>query len=362
MSSVVHDAVPAFLSIDVEPDAFQIERGGRDHWPGYAAMTDFAGSLRESLARASRQAPVFGWYFRMDPQIAAVCGRADVAVTGFRERVAALERAGDYFGVHMHPLRWSEARAQWVHDFADAQWLRESTQFTLDAFRACFGRPCPLFRAGAGFMSNDIVDVLDRNGVVMEMSLEPVASWGLSADVVPTAVDASPIVGAFIDCARAPRTAYHPSRADFRRRGEGDARDLLMVPMTSASPPTPRGVRSHVARWWRGSGGASAQMLYPSLSWRSERHFWDLVAREVDLMDRPYVSLGVRTDRHDAALTGRVYRLFAALADHPLVERLRFVNPLDCAARFAHDAAIARRAHESHAPRASAGEAASRVM
>jgi len=169
------ETIPAFLSIDVEPDGFQISRADGEHWPGYRATCEFAVSLRHQLAQASGAKPIFGWYYRMDPQIEQVCGRADVAMTAFPDRTAALCEEGDYFGVHSHPLRWSNERQLWVHDFGDRQWLRDCTKFALDAFAASSGSPTKLFRAGAGFLCNEIVDVLDKNGVVVELGLEPVA-------------------------------------------------------------------------------------------------------------------------------------------------------------------------------------------
>ena len=35
----------------------------------------------------------------MDPQIEQVCGRADVAMTAFSDRTAALREVGDYFEI-----------------------------------------------------------------------------------------------------------------------------------------------------------------------------------------------------------------------------------------------------------------------
>ena len=111
------ETIPAFLSIDVEPDAFQISCDNTHKWPGYGAIFEFSLWLREELTRKSGMKPNFGWYYRMDPQIEEVCGRADVAMTAFPDRTAALQKEGDYFGVHAHPLRWSTEQQLWVHDF-----------------------------------------------------------------------------------------------------------------------------------------------------------------------------------------------------------------------------------------------------
>ena len=325
------ETIPAFLSIDVEPDALQISCDDREHWPGYRETYDFAASLRGWLAQVSGAKPIFGWYYRMDPQIEQVCGRADVAMTAFADRTAALREEGDYFGVHAHPMRWSNERQLWVHDFGDRQWLRDSTKFALDAFTACNGSPTRLFRSGAGFMSNEIVDVVDSNGVAAELSLEPVAGWGLRSKVVPGAVDTSPIVGDYTNCVMAPKTPYHPSHEDFRKPGRGDARRILLIPLTTGSAVLPpRGLISRLKRRLRGTAEPEGvHMLYPAEDDWSERYFWDLVSHRLASMERPYLSLAIRTDRFESRRAARVHRVFTALAQHPVAKRLRFVHPLE---------------------------------
>jgi len=323
--------IPAFLSFDVEPDAFQISRGQEDHWRGYAATYEFARSLRNQLARASGAKPIFGWYYRMDPQIEEVCGRADFAMTAFPDRTAALREDGDYFGVHAHPVRWSKERQLWIHDFGDRAWLRDSTQFALDAFRACTGSPAEFFRAGAGFLCDEIVDVLDANGVAFELGLEPVAGWGLHSKVVGGSIDSSPIVGEYTNCVSAPRTPYHPSRQDFRKPGNGDARNVLMIPHTTGRGVLPR--RGLIPALRRRLHGESApnpvRVLYPTEDDWTERGFWGLVSHQLGSMERPYLSLGVRTDRITSVRARRASRVLTELTRHPLARRLRFVNPLE---------------------------------
>jgi hypothetical protein len=324
--------IPAFLSIDVEPDAFQLARDDADCWPGYADSFALAASLRDALSRASGAAPRFGWYFRMDPQIAAVFGRADVAMSAFPERIEALRAAGDYFGAHAHPLRRSREHAAWVHDFASSAWLRECTQATLDAFAACTGERVRRFRAGAGFLCDDIVDVLDRNGVDAELSLEPIESGGLRMPAVTTSIDESPLIGRYTNCVDAPRVPYHPSAGDFRRRGNGDARRILLVPMSTACDRDAwRGVIDSVRRRLF-PPREPVRMLYMAESWPSPRYFWDLVDAEASAMTKPYVSLALRTEQATSVRGSRVAELLRALVEHPLAERLRFVDPLEALA------------------------------
>jgi hypothetical protein len=325
------ETIPAFLSIDVEPDAFQISRDQTDHWPGYAATYEFARSLRRELARVSGAKPIFGWYYRMDPQIEQVCGRADFAMRAFPDRTVSLLEEGDYFGVHAHALRWSDERQLWVHDFGDRQWLRDSTKFALDAFAACSGSPAKLFRAGAGFLTNDIIEVLDENGVVIELALEPVAGWGLHTKDVSSSVDKSPMVGEYTNCVMAPRTPYHPSREDFRKPGNCDALRILLVPLTTGVGVLPSGgLMARLKRRLHAEPKPNpVRMLYLTEDDWTERGFWDLVSHQLRTMERPYVSLGIRTDRFGSFRAARVCRVLTALTNHPLAKRLRFVDPLD---------------------------------
>jgi hypothetical protein len=323
--------VPAFLSIDVEPDAMQISPDRGDPWLGYAATYEFVQSLRIELARTSGAKPVFGWYFRMDPQIERVCGRPDFAMQAFPKRIDTLRQHDDYFGVHPHAMRWSAERKTWVHDFSDRQWLRFTTQFALDAFADCTGARPRVFRGGAGFLSDDIVDVIDREGVEAELGLEPVAGWGLRAKVVPGVLDKSPIVGEYTNCASAPKTPYHPSHENFLKPGNTDARRILMIPLTTGvGVLPPRGLIARLRRHWHGHpGNDEVRVLYPTEDDWTERGFWDLIAHRIDSMERPYVSLGIRTDRLDSFRAARVCRVFRELLRHPLAKRLRFVHPLD---------------------------------
>jgi hypothetical protein len=318
--------VPMFLSIDVEPDAFQI-RGAPSDWAGFDAMVPFLEALRTALEARSGRPASFGWYLRTDPQIAAVFGGGDYLFREHKDRLAWLASRGDYFGVHAHQLRWSEAHGTWVHDFDDPTWLTNSVRSALEAFARGAGERPRRFRCGAGFLTNEIFDVLDECGVDLELALEPVAGWGLWSREVPSGVDASPMVGAYTDLSGTPRVPYRPARHDFRVRAASDGRNVLAVPVTTVTVrPSP-------------DAAPEVRVLYPALVYpdlmdASAASFWDLVATEITTMDKPYVSLGIRTDAADVAHAARVRQVFEALAEHPIADRLHLVDPLRVADRL----------------------------
>lgn len=321
--------IPAFLSVDVEPDGFQLSRSSPPDWNGFDALIGFLQQLRADLRSRRGESPQFGWYFRTDPQIAEVYGRATHVLEKSSDYIARLAALGDYFGVHMHPLRWSEAHHLWVHDFADGEWLRHSTRFALAAYADWAGTPARRTRMGAGFLNNDIVATLEEMDVAVELTLEPVAGWGLSAKVVPSGVDDSPIVGAFLNCQEAPREAYRPSRRDFqvpdRRRG----RHLMLIPLTTFDLPEKTTIRQRLRRKLTGKPLRPAQVLFPGLDWPSPTYFWDLAAKELSKMRRPQLSLAIRTDAADSKIMKHICALFEALPRHPLSKSLTFIDPLD---------------------------------
>ena len=329
MKSTTSSTIPAFLSVDVEPDGFQLDRRDPPGWGGYVAMVDYVTRLREDLAGWTGRTPRFGWYVRTDPQIAEVHGRPDHALVAFPACVDRLRAAGDYFGVHSHLIRWAPERGEWVHEFGDDQWQAHATRFALDAFGQWAGAPSRLFRSGAGFLSDRVLEVVEQAGVAIDLSLEPVTGRGVGAPAALTAVDSTPIVGAYPDCAGAPRVPYRPARHDFRVDGGRAGRRLLMVPLSTRSlvPPRPRWRRA-ARRVLRGPAPTALEVLYPAAPWPSAHGYWDVVDQQLRSMPRPYLSLGIRTDAVASETTARVRRIFDALPGHPLAQRLRFENPL----------------------------------
>jgi hypothetical protein len=320
--------IPAFLSVDVEPDAFQLSRRDPQGWEGFQTTVEVGERLRLALSARSGASPRFGWYFRMDPQIGEVYGRPDHAVTAFPDLVARLQARGDYFGVHAHAIRWSERERLWVHDFGDASLHAHSIRFALDVYARWAGVPARRFRSGAGFLTNGIVAVIDDRGVTVDLTLEPVRGWGLTASAVTAGIDSSPMLGAYTDCHTAPRVPYRPSRRDFRVRARRNGRDVVMIPLTTSTLVRRQSAWKRTAKWLLGRR-PQAQVLYPGAGWPDGNSYWDLVEHQLRSMRRPYLSLAIRTDRANSAAAPRVRQIFEALPQHPLAARLRFIDPLE---------------------------------
>ena len=332
-SAGTNPRIPAFLSIDVEPDGFQLSRTDPPEWAAYHRAIELADWLRSELLRRSDFAPKFGWYYRMDPQIAEVYGSADHIVAKFRDPIDHLRLKGDYFGVHAHPVRWCPQRQSWIHDFADIAWNVRCVKFALDAYENWCGTPAQRFRGGAGFVHNDIVELVDRCGVKVDLTLEPVAPWSSPARLVPSGIDASPYIGGHIDSVSAPQTAYRPSFHDFRVPAPTRERDLILVPMSTRSIPVRQNRLQRLCRRLRRKPAPhQRRMLHLSEKSPSAAAYSDQIADQLKSMRRPYVSVAVRTDAPGSPPVRNALQHFEALLHHPLSKSLVFIDPLDAAA------------------------------
>lgn len=316
--------VPVVFSVDVEPHGFQLSGEWARRTTGFAETVALVERTRPALHDATGAAPSFGWYFRMDPQIERVFGRADHLVRT-SDDIDALRARGDHFGAHTHPLRWSDSRGEWVHDIADPSWTVECIQTALEAFRGALGAPCVRHRVGAALCTQEIIDALERGGVSVECGLEPLPSDRISPPV--SALDSTELVGGVADDGRvAPRNPYNPSSGDHLRSGR--PRGLTVVPMTSTrlSPSRPGW---QTWGWWVTARRRRppVRVTHPWLDLPAS-DYWDWLARHLRTMRHPYANIAVRTDDPDSAAFRRTVALIEALPSHPIASRIALVDPI----------------------------------
>jgi len=269
---------------------------------------------------------------RTDPQIAAAYGRPDFILTEFADRMNRVRKAGDYFGVHSHAVRWHEERQIWLHDFIDVSWNVHCAEFALNTFAAWSSEPTKRFRGGAGMLMNEVVDALDRHGVAVDLTLEPIEAWPAEFDQVPTGVDHSPYLGVHTDCESAPQVPYHPTHADCLVPASGAGRDLVMIPMsTHPQPKQSFGLRKLIDACLPKGTPEPRRVLHLSETWKSAKFYWDLVTVQLRAMRRPYLSLAIRTDAPGTLPFTNARSLLQSFLDHPLSRRVDLVDPLDVA-------------------------------
>ena len=68
--------------------------------------------------------------------------------------------------------------------------------------------------------------------------------------------------------------------------------------------------------------------LNPWKEWPSPKIYWDLVAQAADDQPACYFALAMRTDTPGSVGHERYRQLLEYLPNHPIAERLRFVDPL----------------------------------
>jgi hypothetical protein len=284
--------------------------------------------LRSGLEEAGGKRPRFTWFLRMDPQVRQLFGGADFIVDTFHDQIRQLQTNGDVFGLHVHSLRWCKSRDAWIHDFADQGWLRHCVESSFEAFWDAFGYPSVRHRFGSGYLSDEIVSLIDELGTRVDLTMEA----GLSASMLrpPT-----PVVGTFPDYRRVPRAPYRPSRRNFRRADHCRERGIVLVPLSTM------GRRPEKTWWWntvrevRRGFHPSAQPLHLWRAWPSPQQYWDLVADHLASMRDPYLALAIRTDSPGSDSLAQVGANLDHLRQHPLIKRLDFIDPLDAVSHVA---------------------------
>jgi hypothetical protein len=261
----------------------------------------------------------------MDPDIERCFGRVDFVVRRHRQLFDQLIAREDSLGIHVHHYRWDPKQGVAFSDYADADWTAHCLTVAADAFRNAFATPARLSSHGGYFLSETLLDTAVELGISVDLTVEP----GL------TAIDADPSFAAyatapstnFVDC---PRHPYYPSRhaLDAPSVSIADARRILIVPLTAYD------YRSALRPWHRQIAHKLLKRprlhspLNPWKRWPSPKIYWDLVARAADEQPDRYFAFATRTDDPASVSYRRVRDLVEHLPDHPIAERLRFVDPL----------------------------------
>jgi hypothetical protein len=215
--------IPVLFCIDIEPDPRCPRPGSRDPWPGYEStfrlMQDFRITAEEVTGRPAR----FGWYFRLDPQVALAYGRATWAFDEHPTLLAEMERHGDEIGIHPHAYRWLPDEEEWILDIANQDWVDHCLGTSLEAFKSVLGRPCASARFGDRWLNTATVNTMERLGLGFDLTIEP----GLPAS--EAFVPELRVRGQATSFYRAPREPYEPARDDFQRPAPSGTRRIRLI-------------------------------------------------------------------------------------------------------------------------------------
>jgi hypothetical protein len=216
------------FAIDVEPDG----RGfsAADPWAGTALAILELSSLREQLT-ALTAAPVhLNWFLRFDPQIEQTWGRADWITQSCPDLLEHIREHGDFTGIHPHFWKWDVRRHSWFNEFADLRWRLHCLRSSIAGYESVFGTRPIACRFGDRSLSNDLAQLLPREGLRYDLTLEP----GLPGQRL---FDDSRATGPLPDHRRALRVPYSPSAADYLVPASGNSSSLWMVPLSTTLEP-----------------------------------------------------------------------------------------------------------------------------
>ena len=241
--------VPILFIIDVEPEEFFIDRNVKERWYGWEKARDASDAFRERMERATGRPVNFVWSIRSDTQITETYGSPVWAVENQPGHIEHFVSAGDALCAHVHPYRWSEAKADWIANYGDPDWVEEEVDRAIDAIDSVLPTPTEAFTMGNHFQSQRAIEQLERRGIKYEMTVPP----GIHGAFRESAL--GEFTGEYLDCRQVPREVYRPSTADFRVADPTRKEGLWMLPLTSRVAGVRRSLRGLFSDWKFERGG-----------------------------------------------------------------------------------------------------------
>jgi hypothetical protein len=300
--------IPVTLCIDIEPDERSVEPGHVPPWTGFEDLHAYLSRQRPLLEKATGSPVHFCWLLRLDPQIQHAYGTPDWPVQRYRHLLDTLRAAGDEIGLHTHAWRWDDA---WVADHGDPRWVEHCVRLSARIYRASFGCGPKVFRFGDRFLSNRVVSLLERLGVVCDLTVEP-------GQPCQDALDPRQRhTGRIPDYTAVPRRPYRPSRWNYQRPGRWLARRLWLMPLSTGRPRGPiHGLPDPVPHCLTLVLG----FPFPAVQ--------QIVEACLHAHSRPYLAAVARTDvRLDPFNREQFDQALHFLAEHPLRERFVLETP-----------------------------------
>jgi hypothetical protein len=291
---------PVVLCIDVEPDERQVELVGAE-WKGTRPTHALLERWRSRFELLTGAPVAFSWLWRTDPQIETAHGDPSWALREFGDLHDSTAVHGDAHGVHPHT--WRLLDGTWVNDNLDRRWIDHCIDSSVAAFTDAVGAPPLIGRMGDRGLDPHAYRALRRNGLAIDLSVEPGAA-PLDRDSAAPGTDFT----------AAPTWPYVPRRGDVARPSRW-RRAPVLLPLSALIAPSPGAARPRL------------RTVYP----------WDPDAGELTtrLLDdgAAYLAFAVRSD---IAIRPRLAEHFEglldALATHGGVRSLRFVTPHDALA------------------------------
>ncbi len=292
-------ALPVLLCIDVEPNDRQVAGDPATDWSATPPCLEMLDRFRTSVQQSTGNPVHLNWFLRLDPQIAEAYGSAAYACSRYATQWRDYRAAGDEIGLHVHA--WRRSGRTWTTDHADPEWVRHCAAIGIDSYREHFLETPRSFRFGDRFLNSEVVDLLEREGVSHDLTLEPghpaqELTWDRATGLLP-------------DCRHMPRTPYQPCPFNHLQRGSLRHRRLWMVPVSTGRP-----------RWFRRTRHLNLGVRPDDM----RRVFDNLVANATTT----HISWVARTgDFANPTCRSNFFASLAFLMEHPRRSAFRFVRP-----------------------------------
>jgi hypothetical protein len=225
--------IPALLCIDVEPDERHVPVPPSAAWRGFEGLAARMDDVRVELTRASGASANFSWFLRLDRQIQDAYGSARWTVDRYGDELRRFQSSGDELGVHAHC--WRRTHDGWCNDHGDPSWVSRCVSGALAEFEGAFGHPPIAYRGGDRFIDPTVLEIVERAGVRVDLTLEP------GAPATPSLVAGEQATGEIPGVPADVRRPYVPAGSDPFVAGAFDPDRILLVPLLAGMGFSPAG-------------------------------------------------------------------------------------------------------------------------
>jgi hypothetical protein len=265
-------------------------------------------TLRPLLAAVTGTAIHYTWMLARDECQFDVSGSSPSLLRQYDSQIRNYMLEGDELGiVEVCPTVKGNATVQ---NNGQDRLTADRLEKSFAAFCALLGKKCESFRVAAGWLSNELVEQLERLNARFDFSLQAGKRHWNSVHDSDSPRDASCL----------PLMPYRPAAANFMTPDPSRTEGLWIIPLSA-------GLESY------GLPSEAASRPHPfNLESPPEEFEW-LVNKIVCEMDKPYLALTMSSSTGaKPKLLRNVKMNFSTLLMHPLADRLVFSTPREALA------------------------------
>ena len=297
----------ALLAVHIEPDiaAFTSENALKPQpWLGFEKALPAIAAMREELDQPLH----VEWLLRMDPQIAGLHGRADWAVTTYREQLETIQtQETDSLGLHVHTMRYDEQHQNWLTDFEDQDYVKECIRVGVETYEASFGKIPETIAMGNNWMSQSVLEYIRSQGVLLDLStVSGRASVPTNAKLLTR--------GDTADYSLLPALPYQPSAENYQQPDSQADHDFWMLPMSSLPQKAFYSLKEKLASLLSAESRQRGNQLRKFQLRHGAGSIAQLVNNQLTQSEAPYIALECRSNLFNSeAATGQLKQVISYL-------------------------------------------------